>query len=187
MIYLFVYTFSRTVLGKTSEVEIIASTALPELDTNLSLLSDLVLPTKWPSHAWGCAKGVSGVSCPEQPLPLAPFQACWPYSFWTLLELVRTLPIATNRKMHELANPKGEFIIRRRGCFMHFKGWEAARLQRLELQIVRLSLGFLCCFLWDFSFIFFLFLYEISSSMGSMWQTNKQIHKKAKQMQNKRK
>lgn len=100
-----------------------------------------MLPTKWPSHAWGCAKGVSVVSCPEPALPPDPFQACWPNSFWTLLELVRTLPVATNRKMHELANPKREFIIRMQGRFMHFKGWEAAKLQRLELQIVRLSLS----------------------------------------------
>lgn len=28
------------------------------------------------------------------------------------------------------------------GCFMHFKGWEAARFQRLELQIVGLSGSF---------------------------------------------
>lgn len=111
------------------------------------------------------------------------FPASWPcaskstLSFWTLLELVITLSIATNRKMHEPAHPKGDFIIRMQGCFMHFKGWEDARLQRLELQIIGLSLRLLCCFSW---FSFFLYLYEIFSSTGSIWQTNKQLNRQNK-------
>lgn len=78
--------------------------------------------------------------------------------------------MATNSKMHELANPKEEFIIRMQGCFMYFKGRGAAGLQRLELQITGLSLRLLGCFPQDIGFIFFFFLsfHEVFSFIGSV-------------------
>lgn len=135
MIYLFVYTLSRSALGKAPEIEIITTVSSPGPLTGVtvSLLSDFTLPTERSGRMWGCFRGVPGDSCPEPFLPPDPFHECRPHSFLALPESVRTLPIATNRKMHELASPKGEFIIRRQGCFMHFKSWEAARLQTLEL------------------------------------------------------
>lgn len=122
-----------------------------------------------------------GCSC-ARCLMLWIFPASWPRtskstpSFWTLFELVITLSTATNRKMHEPAHPKGEFILRMQGCFMHFKGWEAARLQRLELQITGLSLRFLRCFSWVSFFslsLWNIFFYRIHMA-------NKQLNRQIK-------
>lgn len=86
MIYLFVYTLSRSALGKAPEIEIITTVSSPGPLTGVigSLLSDFTLPTERSGRMWGRFRGVPGDSCPEPFLPPDPFHACRPPFLFSL-------------------------------------------------------------------------------------------------------
>lgn len=176
--YVFVYTFSRPALGKTHHLPVLPT---PPSWAHLKSPWWPLLPIEWPRAAWERAIHVPCVSHSEPFLPPDALQAGERLSFWVLLPLVGSLSIATDRKTHEPASPKGEFLTRMQGCFMHFKGWEAARFQRLKLQIIGLSLPLLCCSSWVFWWLVFffplslwnLFLYGIHMANTQLNRQNK--------------
>ena len=165
MIYLYVCTLGRSALGKAPKLEIITAVSSPSplAGFTLRLLGSLLLPTECPGLVWGCPEvGVPGDMCPDTTSWTLPRSQ--PHSFLAWPESLTTLPIATNRKMHELANPKGEFIITTQGYFMHFKGWgncQASKTgivdyQTPSLRLIGFRLHFSPCF------------HEIPSPLGSM-------------------
>lgn len=157
MIYLLVYNFNMPALGKSHR-----STVLPTSSSWAHPKSPWrpLLPIECPSPGWECSRAVPVSHCSEPFLPPGPWQASQPLSFRTLLAF------ATNRNAWA-CSPKSKIYHKGAGLLHALQGLRSCWASKTGIADYQVPLLLLM------GFIFF-YVYEIFSSTGSTWKTNKQ-------------